>query len=54
MAIPAVRLFDLDGKIVAIHSSIGQSLTNNNHAGIDGFRDDWTGFSPVTPGANSR
>jgi serine protease Do len=35
-------LFDLDGKIVAIHSSIGQSLTNNNHAGIDGFRDDWT------------
>lgn len=34
-------LFDLDGKIVGIHSSIGQSLTNNNHAGIDGFRDDW-------------
>jgi serine protease Do len=34
-------LFGLDGKIVGIHSSIGQSLTNNNHAGIDGFRDDW-------------
>ena len=34
-------LFDLDGKLVAIHSSIGQSLTNNNHAGIDGFREDW-------------
>lgn len=34
-------LFDLDGNIVAIHSSIGMSLTNNNHAGIDGFRDDW-------------
>lgn len=34
-------LFDLDGKIVAIHSSIGESLTNNNHAGIDGFREDW-------------
>lgn len=34
-------LFGLDGKIVAIHSSIGRSLTNNNHAGIDGFRDDW-------------
>jgi serine protease Do len=34
-------LFDLDGKIIGIHSSIGQSLTNNNHAGIDGFRDDW-------------
>ena len=34
-------LFGLDGKIVGIHSSIGQSLTNNNHAGIDGFREDW-------------
>lgn len=34
-------LFDLDGKIVGIHSSIGKSVSNNNHAGIDGFRDDW-------------
>jgi len=34
-------LFDLAGKLIGIHSSIGQSLTNNNHAGIDGFRDDW-------------
>lgn len=34
-------LFDLDGKLTGIHSSIGISLTNNNHAGIDGFRDDW-------------
>ena len=34
-------LFDLDGKIVAINSSIGVSLTNNNHAGIDGFKEDW-------------
>ena len=34
-------LFDLDGKIIGIHSSIGQSLINNNHAGIDGFREDW-------------
>lgn len=34
-------LFDLKGNIIGIHSSIGQSLTNNNHAGIDGFRDDW-------------
>jgi len=34
-------LFDLDGKIIGIHSSIGESLTNNNHAGIDGFREDW-------------
>jgi len=34
-------LFDLDGNVIAIHSSIGRSLTNNNHAGIDGFREDW-------------
>ena len=34
-------LFDLDGRLVAIHSSIGESLANNNHAGIDGFREDW-------------
>ena len=34
-------LFDLNGKIIGIHSSIGQSYANNNHAGIDGFRDDW-------------
>jgi len=34
-------LFDLDGKLVAIHSSIGQALENNNHAGIDGFLQDW-------------
>lgn len=34
-------LFDLDGRVVAIHSSIGDALNNNNHAGIDGFRTDW-------------
>lgn len=34
-------LFDLDGRIVGINSNIGQSVKNNNHAGIDGFRDDW-------------
>jgi serine protease Do len=34
-------LFDLDGKLIGIHSSIGKTLANNNHAGIDGFRDDW-------------
>ncbi len=34
-------LFDLEGKIIGINSSIGLSLRNNNHAGIDGFRDDW-------------
>lgn len=34
-------LFDLDGRLVAIHSSIGQSLENNNHSGIDGYLEDW-------------
>lgn len=34
-------LFDLEGKIIGINSSIGESLRNNNHAGVDGFRDDW-------------
>ncbi|WP_193214750.1 S1C family serine protease [Luteolibacter marinus] len=34
-------LFDLDGKIVGINSSIGTSLSNNNHAGVDGFETDW-------------
>jgi serine protease Do len=34
-------LFDLSGRVVGINSSIGMSLKNNNHAGIDGFRDDW-------------
>lgn len=38
-------LFDLDGKVVAIHSSIGGALNNNNHAGIDGFRKDWERLS---------
>lgn len=34
-------LFDLEGKLVGINSSIGVALANNNHAGIDGFKDDW-------------
>ena len=34
-------LFDLDGRLVGIHSSIGKDRENNNHAGIDGFKDDW-------------
>lgn len=34
-------LFDLSGRLIGIHSSIGKSLANNNHAGIDGFREDW-------------
>lgn len=34
-------LFDLDGKVVGINSSIGEAWINNNHAGVDGFREDW-------------
>ncbi len=34
-------LFDLSGRVIGIHSSIGYSLKINNHTGIDGFRKDW-------------
>lgn len=34
-------LFDINGKLVAVNSSIGESWKNNNHAGTDGFREDW-------------
>ncbi len=34
-------LFDLEGRLVGINSSIGESWKNNNHAGIDGFKQDW-------------
>lgn len=34
-------LFDLNGRLVGINSSIGRSWKNNNHAGIDGFHEDW-------------
>ncbi|MES2658296.1 MAG: trypsin-like peptidase domain-containing protein [Verrucomicrobiota bacterium] len=34
-------LFDITGKIIGINSSIGVSWKNNNHAGIDGFKQDW-------------
>ena len=34
-------IFSLDGKIIGVNSSIGMSLKNNNHAGVDGFKDEW-------------
>ncbi|MES2996930.1 MAG: S1C family serine protease [Verrucomicrobiota bacterium] len=34
-------LFDLSGNLIGIHSSIGRSWTNNNHAGIEGYKEDW-------------
>lgn len=33
-------LFDLNGKLVGINSSIGRSWINNNHSGVDGFAED--------------
>jgi len=34
-------LFDMDGKLVGINSSIGKSWTANNHAGITALMKDW-------------
>lgn len=34
-------LFDLEGRLVGIHSSIGRTGAVNNHAGIRGFLDAW-------------
>ncbi len=34
-------LFDLEGKVVGIHSWIGEDLQTNTHAGISGFIEDW-------------
>lgn len=34
-------LFDLTGKLIAIHSSIGDSIAENRHVTVDIFRRDW-------------
>lgn len=34
-------LFDLNGRVVGIHSWIGEDVQTNTHAGISGFVDDW-------------
>lgn len=34
-------LFDLTGKLIGIHSSIGGALTVNRHVGVDNFHTDW-------------
>ncbi len=34
-------LFDLDGKLIGIHSNIGASLTENHHVPISIFQHDW-------------
>ncbi len=35
-------LFDLQGRLIAIHSSIGDSVAENRHVTVDIFRRDWT------------
>jgi serine protease Do len=34
-------LFDLQGQVIGIHSSIGGSLSTNRHAAVDSFRTHW-------------
>ena len=34
-------LFDLEGRVVGIHSSIGESLMANHHRGSSEFKEDW-------------
>ena len=35
-------LFNLDGELIAIHSSIGDSIAENRHVSVDTFRQHWT------------
>ncbi len=34
-------LFDINGHVIGINSSIGNTLSTNNHAGISGLTEDW-------------
>ena len=34
-------LFDLEGRVVGIHSNIGPNRQINNHAGLSGFKNSW-------------
>ncbi len=34
-------LFDMEGKVIAIHSRIGFTLHNNTHVPVDTYRDNW-------------
>jgi serine protease Do len=34
-------LFDLDGKVIGIHSHIGSPLTANMHVAVDAYRNSW-------------
>lgn len=37
-------LFDLDGKVIAIHSNIGIDVTENRHVPVDVYREHWDDF----------
>ena len=34
-------LFDMEGKVIAIHSRIGSTLSNNTHVPVDTYQDTW-------------
>ncbi len=40
-----ILLFDLDGKVIGIHSRIGVSVTQNIHVPIDTYTDTWDGLA---------
>ena len=42
--IPGLLLFDLTGKLVAIHSRVGQQLQVNNHVPMKVYLDHWNGL----------
>jgi S1-C subfamily serine protease len=37
-------LFDLDGKLIGIHSNIGTQVTQNRHVPVDVYREKWNDF----------
>jgi serine protease Do len=37
-------LFDMNGKVIGIHSRIGPSITYNIHVPVDCYREDWDKF----------
>jgi serine protease Do len=48
-------LFDLEGKVIGIHSRIGNPITANIHVPIDAYRDNWDRLvkGEVWPSANA-
>jgi serine protease Do len=44
-------LFDMQGRVIAIHSFISNAMTENFHVPISKYRDDWPAL--ITPGAST-